>query len=267
MAVGPRWHSTYEMACNVAQAAFEGRDHDLLANNAGLTPPEVEALFDVLMTSTEPAWVDHITELLKAGKGPREILDVIQLIAAENMLRTHDSHGFSMPQHSYEYCNTLRWFYDRFDHPHKLKLLYIAAAFVNRAVHHQVNTPGNGEKQIAAPRGADALSQGQLLERLSDALLSLQADDSVALTRAYLESSFDRDALVELLAVAACKLGNDPHNQELGLCLIEDYQHSTATGRDLLLMASAKHTAGHRKYGDPLEAYQRFAGAINLTSN
>jgi hypothetical protein len=45
----------------------------------------------------------------------------------------------------------------------------------------------------------------------------------------------------------------------------EDYQHTTAAGRDRLLLASAKHTAGHRKYGDHLEAYRRFAEALDLT--
>src|SRR5207237_2158807 len=36
MAVGPRWYSTYEMACNVAQAEFQGHDHDLMKNVEGL---------------------------------------------------------------------------------------------------------------------------------------------------------------------------------------------------------------------------------------
>ena len=66
------------------------------------------------------------------------------------------------------------------------------------------------------------------------------------------------------LIEAACKLGNDPHNQELGLCLLEDYLHSTAPGREQLLLAASKHTAGHRKYGDPLEAYKRFAEAMGV---
>jgi hypothetical protein len=30
------------------------------------------------------------------------------------------------------------------------------------------------------------------------------------------------------------------------------------------LLASAQHTAGHRKYGDPLEAYRRFADAMGV---
>ncbi len=67
--------------------------------------------------------------------------------------------------------------------------------------------------------------------------------------------------------MAAAKTGNDPHNQELGLCLLEDYRHSTSPSRDRLLLAAAKHTAGHRKYGDYLEAYRRYADAFGLEAS
>jgi hypothetical protein len=262
MAVGPRWYSTYEMASNVVLEAFEGNDHDLLAQRDGLSRSDVDALFDVLLQAQEPVWTHFVTALLKAGKGVREILDVIQVVAAENILRTHDPKGFSMPQHAYEYCNTVRWFLDNFDHPHQVKLLYVAAAFVNRAAHHQANTPGNGPYDDHVPASYQALSSQELLRRIEDAILELRADDSVVLTRAYLNGSAPRRPLVEVMANACSKLGNDPHNQELGLCLVEDYRHSTAADRERLLLAAAKHSAGHRKYGDPLEAYQRFIAAV-----
>jgi hypothetical protein len=106
-----------------------------------------------------------------------------------------------------------------------------------------------------------------LRERLDAALTGLDADTAVGLTAAYLQASYDRAPLVETLATAAAKLGNDPHNQELGHCLIEDYGHSTAADRDRLLLACAKHTAGHRKYGDPLESYRRFAEALGVSTS
>ena len=140
----------------------------------------------------------------------------------------------------------------------------MAASFINRAAEHQANTPDNGPRAITPPPGTESLSSGQMLARLDEMLLALRADEAVGLTAAYLKGGFDRAPLLRLLATAACKLGNDPHNQELGLCLLEDYLHSTATDRDRLLLASAKHTAGHRKYGDPLEAYRRFAEAFDL---
>jgi hypothetical protein len=264
IAVGPRWYSTYEMACNVAQTDLDNRDHDFLANTTPLSQREERETIDIALNSREPAWTHHITALLKGGKSPRGILDALQVAAAEVILGTGDANGFSMPQHTYEYCNTVRWFYDNFDHPHQVKLLYVAAAFVNEDAHNQVNNPAMGyaPPKIGRVRGADAMSSTEILLRLEEAMLSLNPDESVALTAAYLRGGFDRAPLVTTLATAASKIGNDPHNQEIPLCLVEDYLHSTAYGRDRLLLAAAKHNAGHRKYGDPLEAYRRFAEAF-----
>jgi hypothetical protein len=170
-----------------------------------------------------------------------------------------------MSQHGYEYCNTLAWFYDTFEHPHRLKLLFVAASFINRAAEHQANTPDNGRRAITPPPGAESLGALQLLERLETALLALRPDESVALTATYLKSGADRAPLVQTLATAAAKVGNDPHNQELGLCLVEDYLKSKAADRERLLLACAQHTAGHRKYGDHLESYRRFAEAFGLS--
>src|SRR5215475_12348123 len=259
MAVGPRWYSTYEMGCNVVQNLLGGRDQDFLGQDAPLTPAEEALLIDAITRQREPSVIDALVALLEAGRGPRRILDAIQVASAQVLLETGHPNNFSMSQHGYEYCNTLGWFYDTFAHPHRLKLLFVAASFINHAADHVANTPDNGRRAITPPLGAETLSARPLLARLDEALLALQADDAVGLTAAYLTAGFDRSLLVQTLATAACKLGNDPHNQELGLCLVEDYLRTTANDRDRLLLACARHTAGHRKYGDPLEAYRRFA--------
>jgi hypothetical protein len=169
-----------------------------------------------------------------------------------------------MSQHGFEYCNTLAWFFDTFDHPHRLKLLFVAASFINHGAEHQRDTPDNGPRTITVPPGVAGLGPRQLLERLEQTLVALRPDESVDLTSAYLKAGFDRAPLVQTLATAACKTGNDPHNQELGLCTLESYLSSQAHDRERLLLASAKHTAGHRKYGDALECYRRFAEAFDL---
>src|SRR5262245_19354190 len=264
MAVGPRWYSTYEMGCNVVQNLLDGRDQELLGQNGPLTPAEEAMLIDVITRQQESSMIEALVALLKAGRSPRRILDTIQVAAAQVILDTGHPNNFSMAQHGYEYCNPLGWFYDTFAHPHRLKLLFVAASFINHAADHVANTPDNGRRAITPPPGAEALSARPLLARLDGALLALQADDAVGLTAAYLKAGFDRSLLVKTLATAACKLGNDPHNQELGLCLVEDYLRTSASDRDRLLLACARHTAGHRKYGDPLEAYRRFAEAFEL---
>ena len=265
VAVGPRWYSTYEMGCNVVQNLLDGRDDVFLAQDARLSPAEEAMLVDVINRGREWSVIDALVELLRAGRGPRRILDAIQVAAARVILDTGGINNFSMSQHGYEYCNTLGWFFDTFQHPHRLKLLFVAASFINRAAEHQANTPDNGRRAITTPPGVASLSAGQLLARLDSALLALRADESVDLTAFYLKAGFDRPALIETLANGATKLGNDPHNQELGLCLLEDYLHTQAHDRERLLLACAKHTAGHRKYGDALECYRRFEEAFGLS--
>jgi hypothetical protein len=266
VAVGPRWYSTYEMGCNVVQNLLDGRDDVYLAQDARLSPAEEAMLVDVINRGREWSVIDAVVALLRAGRGPRRILDAIQVAAAQVILDTGGINNFSMSQHGYEYCNTVGWFFDTFLHPHRLKLLFVAASFINRAAEHQANTPDNGRRAITTPPGVASLSAGQLLTRLDSALLALRADESVDLTAFYLKAGFDRPALIETLANGATKLGNDPHNQELGLCLLEDYRHTQAQDRERLLLACAKHTAGHRKYGDALECYRRFEEAFGLNS-
>jgi hypothetical protein len=278
MAVGPRWHSAYEMACQVSwlqlaeddakqkssldpspARACEGR---LLGNAQPLTTAEADQLIDALLTEGEPAYIEVITALLLAGKAPRPILDTIQVASARVILSVTSPTNFSMPHHGYEYTNTLRWFYDTFDHPHRLKLLYVAGSFINQTAHWVRHTPASGASAARATTRADSLPPAALLERLDEAQMGLKPDESTAWVRTYLEAGYDRAQLVQTLALAAVREGNDPHNQEIALCLLEDYGQSTAPGRETLLLACAHHTAGHQKFGDRLEPYRRFTAAL-----
>jgi hypothetical protein len=265
IAVGPRWYSTYEMGGNVVQNLLDGRDAELLAQRSALTPAEEGMLVEVITRGREVNVIESIVALLKSGCAPRRILDAIQIASAQVILETGDTNNYSMSQHGYEYCNTLGWFYDTFEHPHRLKLLFVAASFIQHAAEHQQDTPNNlGRRTITSPPGAAGWSSRQLLERLEAALLALKADEAVALTATYLGAGHDRAPLIQTLASAAVEVGNDPHNQELGLSLLEDYAKTRAHDRDRLLLAQAKHTAGHRKYGDHLECYRRFSEVMAI---
>ena len=277
IAVGPRWYSTYEMACNVVKMFIDGealhavpyggaseRETALLANTAPLDAAEQAALIDALIRQPEPAYIDVMVKLLLAGKGPRQILDVIQVAAAQVVIETEKDTNFSMPQHCYEYCNTLGWFYDTFEHPLRLKLLFVAASFLNRDAAHQRLTGDLTGGVPKAPAAAEGMSAAQVLDRVEGAVLSLHGPDSLAWTRAYLDTDADRAPLVRRLALAACRLGNDPHNQEIAQCMLEDFGKNRSPDRDRLLLAAAQHSAVHRKYGDPQEASRRFGQALGV---
>jgi len=266
LGVGPHWYSMYEMACTYSRVVMEGKDVEMRHNTKPLSRAEVRQAVDVVCHGNEVAVVRHIGGLLKAGKAIRSIIDAIQLAATETILECGSPAAYNMPMHSYEYVNTVRWFYDNFDHPHAAKLLFVAGSFVNEVYQGQEAFPGNGPRPYKVPRGASAWSQGQILERLDEAVVGLKPDDAVNLTLGYLKSEYDPRPLVETLATSCSKMGNDPHNQEISLCLLEDYGRNSHPARGRLLMGAAAHMAGHRKYGDPLEAYRRFAEAFGIDS-
>jgi hypothetical protein len=278
IAVGPRWYSTYEMACNLVKMNIEGEtlhavpyggvgeaELSVLRNNKeALNQEEAAELIEAIIRGPEPDNLHHVTKLLKAGKDPRLILDVMQIAAAQVVLETNEPNNFSMPHHCYEYCNTLAWFYDNFDHPRRLRLIYLLASYLNRVAGHQRGIGDANPASIKGPSGADRLTAGQLLERVDSAVCALSGPESLAWTQAYLDNVGDRGPLVERIALAATKLGNDPHNQEIAQCMLMDYGTNRHPERDKLLLAAAYHTAMHRKYGDPLEPARRFGEAMGV---
>src|SRR5271154_6042423 len=151
VAVGPRWYSTYEMACNVVKIFIEKatvsaipyggaarEELAILANNKEpLIKEEAQALEEALIRQPEPGFLELLSRYLEAGKSPRHILDALQLADAQVILETKGVNNFSLPQHCFEYLNTMAWFFDNFEHKHQLKLLYLGASYVNRAAWHQ----------------------------------------------------------------------------------------------------------------------------------
>jgi hypothetical protein len=277
IAVGPRWYSVYEMACNTVKQDIEGEtlravpyggvseaELAMLRNTAPLSAAEEEALVAAVLHGAEPENTKAITAALKAGKDPRRIIDALQIAAAQLTIDTHGPNNFSMPMHCYEYCNALGWFYDNFDHKRRLRLLYVAAAFVTMTCHHQRHTGEMIARPAPAPGGAATMGARELLARLDAATLGQRAEEAQGWLRACLDAGVDRAALVGVLALASCRIGNDPHNQEIPQNMLEDFAKSRSPHRDRLLMACVQHCAGHRKYGDIEEAARRFSEGVGV---
>lgn len=278
IAVGPRWYSVYEMACNWVKMTIEGEalhaipysgvseaERVMLRNNGPVNQEEAARLIHALLRENETAPLQVITDLLKAGRDPRRILDVLQLAVAQVVLETRKPENFNMPHHCYEYQNTLAWFYDTFDHPRRLRLLFVAANFVNQVAFHQRGLGDVHTATFPPPAGASAMSMGALLDRVEGAICALNGAECAAWTQAYCDNVADRAPVVQRIALAASRLGNDPHNQEIAQCMLMDFGTNQQPDRDKLLLAAAYHSAMHRKYGDPLEPAQRFGKALGLS--
>jgi hypothetical protein len=280
VAVGPRWYSTYELACNWVKVNFEGEalhavpyggvseaELAVLRNTGTVSQAEAATLIRTMLRDSEKATLEAVTDLLKAGKDPRRVLDVLQLAVAQVVLETQKPENFNMPHHCYEYQNTLAWFWDTFEHPRRLRLLFVAACFVNRVAGHQQGIGDVNPVSIQVPAAASGMGRDQLLDRVDEAICALDAPGSAAWTQAYCENVAEREPVVRRIALAAAKLGNDPHNQEIAQCMLMDFGTNRQADRDRLLLAAAYHTAGHRKYGDPLEPAKRFSKAMGVELN
>jgi hypothetical protein len=278
VAVGPRWYSTYEMACNVIKIFLEKETVSaipyggaspielaiLAGNKEPLSRDEARALEHAIIREPEPGFLELLSRYLEAGKSPRRILDTLQTGSAQVIIETQGPNNFSLPQHCFEYLNVLAWFFDNFEHKHQIKLLYLAASYLNRAAWHQNGIGDAAPVTVRPPAGADKLSPAQILERIDAAVLALNGPDGAAWTQAYIDNGADKKPLVQRLALLACRMGNDPHNQEIGQVLLEDWGKNQSPDRDRLLLACAHHTAAHRKYGNPLDCAQRFGAALGV---
>lgn len=234
----------------------------VLRNTAPLSAEEEATLVDALLHQHSPGNLEAVTKLLRAGKDPRRIVDVIQVVAAEIILATHGVNNFSMPMHCYQYNSALGWFYDTFDHNRRLRLLYVVAEFVNITAWHQALTRELVTGSSPTPWSAAMLTRDQVLAEVDTAVCGLNGPENVAWTKAYVDH-FGADAgLVKILALDACKLGNDPHNQEIPQGMLEDFGKNRSPGRSRILLACAQLLSAHRKYGDPFEASQRFTNSL-----
>jgi hypothetical protein len=265
------------MACNTVKSDIEGvalhavpyggvseAERDLLRNTAPLTKVEEAELVETLLHEHSPANLDLISSLLRAGKDPRRIVDAIQIAAAEIVLATHGVSNFSMPMHCYQYTNALGWFYDNFDHPRRARLLYVAAEFVNMTAWHQALTKELVVQPIPTPVTAPMLNRAQVAAKVNDAICALNGPESVAWTKAYIDHFGADDSLIRTLALCSCKMGNDPHNQEIPQGMLEDFVKNRGAGRGRILLAAAQLLSAHRKYGDPFEAANRFGAALKV---
>jgi hypothetical protein len=135
----------------------------------------------------------------------------------------------------------------------------------NRVAACQAGLGDSHPYSAKAPSGASAMTAGQLLDRVENAVVTLDTQGSLDWTQAYVENVSDKAPLVQRIALAACRLGNDPHNQEIAQCMLMDWGTNKHANRDLLLLSAAYHTAGHRKYGDVQEPSRRFGQAFGYS--
>jgi hypothetical protein len=258
MAVGPLYYSLYDAACVAITEAFPDAGKGLKqANQATLPPEAVEAMVNLLMEADIATVWAQLTTHLRAGISLRSLADTIQIGAAELILRTTIPRKFTEGQHPFDYCNTANYWLRTSDNPYQPRILYLMASFVNDAAHANKLFSSVIEQEFTgfdlAGRTRDALLREQ-----DEAIMTFDAARSTAIANAYLQSGADRTALLEQIAVTACKFQDDPHNQKISHSTFEEYSHNSTHLRDRLLLATVRLLAGWPKMPGERDCYARF---------
>jgi hypothetical protein len=257
MAVGPLYYSLYDAACVVVSELPDAGKRLEQTNQTPLTPAEVEALVQLLMTADQQAVWARITAHLRGGTSIRSLGDAIQIGAAELILRTTVPRQFTDGQHPFDYCNTANDWIRRGESPYKPRILYLMANFVNDAARSNKLVDSVLERECAGFDAAGRTPEA-LLQELDDAILAFDIPRTSAVASAYLSSGADRRAYQAAVAVTACKFQDDPHNQKITHSSFEEYAHNSTHLRDRLLLASARLLAGWPKMPGERECYARF---------
>ncbi len=258
MAVGPLYYSLYDAACVTVTAELPDAGKGLAdTNHTALTPAEVEALVDTLMTADAPAVWTLITTHLKNGVSIRSLGDAIQIGAAELILRITVGRQFTDGQHPFDYCNTANDWLRTTESPYRARVLYLMAHFVNDSARtNRLATPV--PETEGAGYDASGRSPQAVLADLDAAILAFDIARTTAVARAYLESGADRQAYQAVVAVTACKFQDDPHNQKITHSAFEEYAHNTTHLRDRLLLAAPRLLAGWPKMPGERDCHARF---------
>jgi hypothetical protein len=259
MAVGPLYYALYDHACVHINSEFpEDFGKNLKkTNQTKLSPGEVEEMLDVLMTADQDTVFNLITAHLKAGKSIKSLGDVIQLGAAELILRNTTPRLFTTGQHPFDYCNVANNWLRTTDNPYQARVLYLMANFINDVAHENKFYTSITADEVAK-FDFSGQSPATLLGQLDAAIMALDAPRATAVADAYLRSGADRRPYMETVSLAACRFQDDPHNQKITISSFEEYANNETHLRDRLLLASARVLAGWVKMPGERDCFARF---------
>ena len=258
MAIGPLYYSLYDAVCVRMASGFpDGGINLKRTNQTTLSPAEVEDMVRQLMEADVDSVWDLLTTHLKNGKSIKSLGDAIQIGGAELILRTTVPRQFTNGQHPFDYCNVANNWMRTSNNPYQPRILYLMASFINDVAHeNQLQSPvieKEGAGLDLAGRAPDAL-----LHELDEAIMALDFLRATALANAYLQSGADRRAFQAVVALAACRFQDDPHNQKITISTFEEYAHNSTHLCDRLLLATVRLLAGWVKMPGERDCFARF---------
>ncbi|MBT5108482.1 MAG: hypothetical protein HOM25_07360 [Rhodospirillaceae bacterium] len=272
----PIFHSLYDHACFWLNLHFKGAQFDLMENNtAPLSEEEQDALGNLITAGNPEAVTNAINQLLKQGKAPQNIADVISIAhATHSVTRLRSPIAYTVPMHSFDYANVVNYWLRNFRNKHQAKAIYLSAWFVTDTIHEidsYPDLPGVTKPDPEVCRvWAEGIATENLLDELETAIGDQDPSRAVALVRCWNgrhapEKKGARDDLIRMLAHCAGKYQGDAHIFRNACTVIEEYQFNTASAarKDILFEFWAHYLSFYKKRTlatDCYDMYHRYFG-------
>ncbi len=239
------------------QITQELRDKNNEVNSSGTSPlnkEEIDQTIDFILNHDRSSTIKQITDLLKNGKSVTSIADTITLAAANLVFKTHVS-DWIIPVHSFNYCNAVNYWLRNFENKDKHIAVYLEAMFVNQVSSSRKKVSyGDVEKASDVP-------EQELVQRISEEIEGSKVEETVSLTKSYLDLNNSYEELISSLVWATSKNTQTTsaiHDLKYCRASIEEYENSTIPQKNEILLALAKFLASSKKKRGCYNVYKEY---------
>ena len=266
LCTAPLFHSLYDHVSFLLGTTFKGEQYQLHVRNTTLLSEEEQDRFMALILSGDTAAVtDAITAMLQNGRSLQSIADTVMIAHATHCVyKVRSPIAYTVPTHSYDYCNVINHWLRHFNNPHQAKAVYLGAWFVTdtiREIDWYPDFPDVSRPDPAPCRDwADGLALPQVLAELETTIAAQDPSRAVALVQSYVERTGEREQLMRMLVHCAAKFQGDAHIFRHARSHIEEYTYNTCSEqrKNVLFMSWAHFLTFYKKRTLSTECYDLY---------
>jgi hypothetical protein len=264
----PRLYGLWTEICNICRMELPKHAEIPKRSDKPVTERELDELTETLLWGGPFDVNAAIMMLFKRGAGILDVGDAVMVAFQKYFIDVLENpHAFLHPTHALDYLNVVLSWSRRFDNPHQVKGIFMAARFMNDSIRSNAMFPRDPtfslESRHAFRAWADDIAVDRLLPVLEEKALEQDAPRSCALVDSYLERTNERRALLETITYAACHWQNDPHVMRNCASSLEEYKVNQTSRKDDIIRGYVKHQSRYIKRAQTHDCYRIYVDHFN----
>jgi hypothetical protein len=257
----PRLYGLWTEISNICRMELPNSAAVAKRTEKPVTEGELDALTDVLLWGSPYDVNSYILRLFRRGAGILDIGDAVMVAYQRYFIDVLENpHAFLHPTHALDYLNVVLSWARRFDNPHQVKAIFMAARFMNDSIRSNAMFPRDPayalEPRHAYRAWADSIPVDRLLEAIKEQALLQDAPRACALVDSYLARTTERTRLLQTITFAACHWQNDPHVMRNCASSLEEYRCNSTSRRDDIIRGYIKHQSRYIKRAQTHDCYR-----------